>query len=178
MKKSFLALVLTVLLYSCATQKASLSEQIGPGKTYSVITFSPANLEASSKEFAEKWLVAEKGVFASDKRKLQRMTISFSEGNILVNFGYTPPDGRGLASAIFTYRITKDDKGDMSFSLASKNANAKVISAGVRGITDEMLEKYKFKIDWVLEKVPGSYGQLAGMQSTDMPQFWFYGTIK
>lgn len=178
--KNILTLVLILIsLGACKVQKQALAEQIGPGKTYSAITYSPLAINSSSTAFAEKWREAEKGTFDSGKRKLQRLTISFSnEGNLLANFGYIPPDGKGIASAIFTYSIAKDDKGVMKFSLVSKNTNAKVISAGVRGITDELLEKYKFKVDWVLDKVPGSYGELAGLQCVDMPNYWFYGTIK
>ena len=179
MKNILTSILLIISLGACKVQKQALSEQIGPGKSYTDITYSPLVGNSSSKEFAEKWSAAEKGTFDSGKRILQRLTLSFSnEGNLLANFGYVPPNGKGIAPAIFTYSVQKDDKGALKFSLISKNANAKVISAGVRGITDQFLEKYKFKIDWVLDKVPGSYGELAGLQCLDMPEYWFYGAIK
>ncbi|WAC40395.1 hypothetical protein [Pedobacter sp. SL55] len=180
MKINYFYIILSAFIIgfnSCSSVKTSMVDQFGPNKSYSSITLEGSELNGFSTDVAPKWVAAEKEVFKTGSRKLNRLVIKFTKPDELdLIFIYSPPTG-GNATATFTYTFTKDEKGNISLSLANKNANAKLLSAAVSGLTVDYFEKYKFKLDWATKIVPGSYGTLAGLFNAENPTSYVYGKI-
>jgi len=156
-----------------------LYQQIGAiPKKYSSLNVTPGTLNKSlSADFVQVWNQTKADMKELGGRELTGFVIKFKTATELdVVIDYSLP-GDIKSEAIFNYTYTVDAQGNTSLTYVGANQNAENIISAMQALKENYLERYKFKIDWIDDKLPGSKEILAAYYRSDKPDSYFYGVI-
>lgn len=156
-----------------------LYQQLGTiPKKYSSLNVTPEILnKALSSDFVQVWNDAKSEMLRLGGRTLKSFVIKFKDETQLdLAVQYRLP-GDIDVEAIFNYNYEIDAQGNLSISYVSADQNAETIAIAIQPLKENYLEKYKFKIDWIDDKIPGSREILAAYYRSDAPSSYFYGVI-
>ncbi|WAC40391.1 hypothetical protein [Pedobacter sp. SL55] len=187
MKRAFnyIMILVTLLSFGCTKNENKpccedipLYYQMGAvPKMYNKMAVTPETQQAMSTEFKTKWDKAVADLELIGGRRLRSFDLNFiSDNQLTITYSYTLTTG-GLARAVVYYNYVVDNRGYLQISYASRDANGRVIAPGIFPIQEDYLERYKFRIDWIEDKIPGSTGKTAAYYKDGDATSYFYGSI-
>ncbi|WAC40394.1 hypothetical protein [Pedobacter sp. SL55] len=185
-KLNILLLVTCCWLFTACKKKqetepednSPVAQQMGFNKKYTSLTVTPLSAtESASQDFLNRWYTARSNTYTNAAgRQIDSFVIRFiSENQLTMTLSYR--FDTGIATALFTYDYVRDADGNITMSLSATNTNADTLAPYLTTLTTDYLSKYKFKIDWITDKLPNSKPLIAAFYRTDNVDSYFYGTI-
>ncbi|WAC40392.1 hypothetical protein [Pedobacter sp. SL55] len=157
---------------------APLYTQIGVSKKFQSIEITPeTTLDLQSSDFKARWLLAKERLLLNGGRQLKSYAINIISGTQLTIVVTYLTSAGATVSGTFTYNYQFSDRGYLTLSLFSKNANANAIEPSLVSVLDEYIHAHPFRIDWFDNVIPGSKGNIAVLYNNNDPTSYFYGNL-